>query len=170
MKQIEFILIVISDRAFRGVRQDQVIPRIKSWCKENNLILDRGIVIPDDEEAIRKTLSNTVNTEEAQLIITSGGTGFSPKDITPEVTSQLIKKRTPGIDEYLRTRGMEKTPYSILSRGVSGIIYDKLIINLPGNPDAVIENMNWLKTVLPHALSLIRGDSNDAAHKISNGY
>jgi molybdenum cofactor synthesis domain-containing protein len=169
MKPIPIILIIISDRAFHGTRQDETVPKVETWCRDNNFVLEQSNIIPDDEQMIQETIWRAVDTGTARLIITSGGTGFSPKDLTPEVTAQIIERRTPGIDEFLRAEGLKETPYAVLSRGISGIIKDKLIINLPGNPNAVIENLDWLKKILPHALSLLNGVRNDNNHKFSSG-
>ena len=169
MEQVEFNIIIISDRAYHGTRNDKTIPEVRSWCKDNNFRIVQSVIIPDEPDQIADAIHRFINEDNVQLILTSGGTGFAPRDITPEVTAHIIKKRTPGIDEYLRMVGLQKTPYAALSRGISGIVNNKLIINFPGNPRAVIENLEGLKKILPHALSLLRGSQNDDSHKIKVG-
>jgi len=165
MNSTPFVLIIISDRAHSGVRQDETAPKVAAWCESDRYSLFKTIRVPDQCDAIANAINSTSDDDKVKLIITSGGTGFSEKDITPEVTRELIVKLTPGIDEYLRRKGADKTPYAVLSRGISGILQNKLIINLPGNPVAVIESLEWLKDILPHAFSILNGNVNDGDHR-----
>jgi len=123
--------------------------------------------VADEDHEIRAILRRALERENAHLIITSGGTGFSPRDITPESTRLLLQKLTPGIDELLRQSGINETPYAVLSRGVSGITNNKLVINLPGNPQAVISNLDVLKPILPHALRSLNEQIEDTEHQFS---
>ena len=169
MKYYNFDLIIISDRAADGTRKDETIPVVRSWCTNSVFHLRHTVIVPDEEQEIRRVLLDSVNTNDCSLIITSGGTGFSPRDITPEVTQSLVQKRTPGIDEYLRQQGIQKTAFAALSRGISGIVSDTLIINLPGSPQAVLEGLASLEKILPHALQVIKGQVTDMDHKENRG-
>ena len=161
---INMIVLIISDRAYHKIRVDETVPKIQKWLDNKPVNFVKYFIIPDEANEIRKTIREALRVENIDLIITSGGTGFSQRDITPEITTEFIKKFTPGIDEYLRFRGNEITPFAALSRGVSGIVDKKLIINLPGNPKGVIENLTWLLEILPHAINLIKGSKSNGEH------
>ena len=169
MQKYDFDLIIISDRAATGERPDQTIPAVKEWTVGKPVQLKRTVIIPDRADDIRREIIKSVAEEDCPLVITSGGTGFARSDITPEVTREIIEKFTPGIDEYLRQSGMEQTIYAALSRGVSGIISNSLVINLPGNPGAVIQNLETLLKILPHAIKVLRGPVSDREHKQNLG-
>ena len=157
-------LIIISDRVSAGLKQDKTRERVSSWCAENRFKLISVEIVSDDKAVIGKSLQSAIKKKECNLIITSGGTGFSVRDVTPEATRPLLEKITPGIDEYLRREGAKETPFSILSRGISGIVENKIVINLPGNPNAVINGLNMLREILLHALRTIDGDVGDSEH------
>ena len=167
MQIIHFILIIISDRAARGKRPDETIPRVHEWCLSKPFELVEEFIVADERSEIEQALRAALAHTDIELIITSGGTGFAVRDITPEVTADFIDRRTPGIDEFLRLEGMKKTPFAALSRGISGISGNKLIINLPGNPTAVIENLDWLGKIVPHGLKVMQGDVQDKEHRSS---
>ncbi|MFN3329799.1 MAG: molybdenum cofactor biosynthesis protein B, partial [Pyrinomonadaceae bacterium] len=115
------------------------------------------IIVPDDLEKIAQTLEKMADRNDVNLIITTGGTGLSPRDNTPEATLKVIEKLVPGIAEAIRLQTMKKTPTAILSRGVCGIRNNTLIINLPGSPNAVVECFEVIEPILKHAVSLIEG-------------
>jgi len=163
--ELNLYLIIVSDRVSSGQKQDKTRDRVEGWCKQNPIILIKTEIIPDEKIRIGQCLKAAINNKECHLIITSGGTGLSAQDITPEATLPFLEKLTPGIDEYLRREGTKDTPFSILSRGISGVAKNKIIINLPGNPDAVISALNILKDILPHALKTIEGTVKDTEHK-----
>jgi molybdenum cofactor synthesis domain-containing protein len=160
-------LIIISDRISRRQKTDQTRDHVTRWCNENGYDLIFEGVVADEDHEIRAILRRALERNDSHLIITSGGTGFSPRDITPESTRPLLEKLTPGIDELLRHAGIKETPYAVLSRGVSGITKNKLVINLPGNPKAVISNLDVLKPVLPHALRSLNERIEDTEHQFS---
>lgn len=163
---IKLVIIIISDRAAQGTRKDETLPHAQLWCRENSFIVIDSNIVSDDPDEIRNAILQASKNPECDLIITSGGTGFSDRDNTPEVTGALIEKPTPGIEQYLRSEGMKKTPYAALSRGISGIIKNKLIVNLPGNPQAVIESLGWLKKIIPHAIMVLKDQVQDRDHNI----
>lgn len=168
MQKYNFDLIIISDRAASGMRPDETGPAVKKWCAGKSLVLKRTVVIPDRADDIKREILNCV-AGDSPLVITSGGTGLARTDITPEATGEIIEKFTPGIDEYLRRSGMDQTIYAALSRGISGIIADTLVINLPGNPGAVTQSLDTLIQIMPHALKVLSGPVSDQEHEQTQG-
>lgn len=153
-------LLTISDRGATGAYADRSGPLMADLIMNNTLwVVTHQDVIPDDLVIISETLIAWC-AAGCNLILTSGGTGFSPRDITPEATRQVIERETPGIAEGLRAESFKITRHAMLSRGLAGIRGETLIINLPGSPKAVQENIEILLPILPHALELISGDSN----------
>jgi molybdenum cofactor synthesis domain-containing protein len=120
-------------------------------------------LVPDDVAGIATAILSAVRAG-ANVVLTSGGTGLSPNDVTPEATRRVIDREVPGIAEALRARSLEKTPHGMLSRGVAGAIGPTLVINLPGSPRAVRESLEVLLPVLPHAVELLAGESGEAGH------
>ncbi|MDO9085815.1 MAG: MogA/MoaB family molybdenum cofactor biosynthesis protein [Anaerolineaceae bacterium] len=152
--QITVAILTVSDRAHRGERFDKSGPALSELLESNDFIIVDYKIVPDETEEITFVLSTWVE-EKIPLIFTTGGTGFSPRDITPEATLSLIDKETPGISEFLRYKSFQITPHASLSRGVSGIKGNSLIINLPGSPKAAKECVEFLLPVLPHAIELM---------------
>jgi molybdenum cofactor synthesis domain-containing protein len=118
------------------------------------------IIVSDDFKGLRQTLYSLTEREDANLIVTTGGTGFAPRDNTPEATRSVIERETQGLAEAMRSETLKKTPTAMLSRGVCGIRGNTLIINLPGSPNGVKECFEVIKPVLPHAINLISGNTN----------
>ncbi|MDF1515807.1 MAG: MogA/MoaB family molybdenum cofactor biosynthesis protein, partial [Anaerolineae bacterium] len=114
------------------------------------------VVVPDEQALIRSKLINWADNEQVDLIITSGGTGFAPRDITPEVTNSVIDRPAPGLVEVMRAQALQITPHAMLSRAVAGIRGKTLIINLPGSPKGAVENLGFILSVIPHAVDLLR--------------
>jgi molybdenum cofactor synthesis domain-containing protein len=121
-------------------------------------ILAKEAVIPDDEADIRQILIEWADDNEVDVILTTGGTGFSARDVTPEATRSIIDREAPGLAEAMRAESLKITPHAMLSRTVSGIRKSTLIINLPGNPKGAVENLQVVLPVLPHAVQLLRND------------
>jgi molybdenum cofactor synthesis domain-containing protein len=153
-------ILTISDRSSRGERPDEGGPLIAQIIGET-LKWDCSLtkILPDDLEQIRNTLIEWCDTSRADLILTTGGTGFAPRDVTPEATRSVIERESPGIPEALRAASLRITQHAMLSRAVAGIRKSTLIINLPGNPKAVRENLEVLIPILPHALGLLKGEA-----------
>lgn len=151
-------VITISDKGYRGEREDLSGPLLVKMLKENNFDVTTTSIIPDEKEMIESTLIDLSNKNIA-LILTTGGTGFAPRDITPEATKAVIERETPGLSEIMRAESMKITPFGCLSRGVSGIRGNSLIINLPGSPKAANENLMSIIKSLPHAFKMFLGDS-----------
>jgi molybdenum cofactor synthesis domain-containing protein len=154
-------LLTISDRGAAGAYEDRSGPLMAQILAEQTpwAITHRAIV-SDDQQEIAAILRAWAG-ENLNLILTSGGTGFAPRDITPEATRQVIEREAPGIAEALRAAGMRVTLHAMLSRGVAGLCGQTLIVNLPGNPKAVRENLAVLLPILPHALDLAAGAPGD---------
>ncbi len=160
-------VVIISDRAACGERKDTCIPVFKMHLDDDEYKLVETAVVPDDIEVIHAAIDKMLD-KKYNLVFTAGGTGCSPRDNTPEATLPLIKKRTPGIDEAIRTFSTQKSPHAAYSRGISGINGKSLIINLPGSPKAVGEILSFLKPTLGHPLRLISGEKIDCATELRN--
>lgn len=164
MKPIRVGILTVSDRAARGIYPDESGAALQEWVRaQPGWSVARYAVVPDDPEAIRQALQVWCDEEGLDLVLTTGGTGFGPRDLTPEATRPLLEREAPGIAEALRFYSLQHTPFAMLSRGVAGIRGRTLIINLPGSPRAVRESMAILAPVLPHAIALLRGESGPAA-------
>ncbi|NPV86419.1 MAG: MogA/MoaB family molybdenum cofactor biosynthesis protein [Anaerolineae bacterium] len=153
---IHIAVLTISDRSAAGIRPDASGPALASAIETNHWQLIKSAVIPDDYEQIKFTLIQWCDKGDIDVILTSGGTGFSPRDVTPEATMAVIERPAPGIAEAMRLESLKITPHAMLSRAVAGIRKRTLIINLPGSPKAAIENFEVIKTILPHAVELLR--------------
>lgn len=158
------IVITVSDRCYKGEREDLAGPAVQKLLKTNGYIVSDTITVPDEEKLITKALNDCIS-KNYSLIITTGGTGFSKRDITPECTRAIIDRETPGISEYMRYKSSEITSRGILSRGVSGIKNNSLIINLPGSPKAAVENLSFVIETLEHGLKMLLSDSADCANE-----
>jgi len=153
-------ILTISDRSYAGTRADSSGPKIMELLKTRGIGINYYAIVPDDMNLITKKLTDWVNEGSSRIIFTTGGTGFAPRDITPEATKLVIEKEAPGLSEYVRKKSSEITPHAVLSRGVCGISKTTLIINLPGSPKAACESIEFIIDVLPHAVELIMEDSN----------
>ena len=151
-------VLTLSDQGSRGLREDTSGPAIRERLAELGIDVVDHAIQSDDPDAIVERLQEWVERGIA-LIVTTGGTGFGPRDHTPEATRRVIERDAPGLAELMRADGLAKTPFAALSRGVSGIAGRTLIVNLPGSEKAVRENLDTLAPVLPHALQLIGGDT-----------
>lgn len=161
VKQFKVAVITLSDRAFSGEREDLSGPAIIKYLVEKGYSQPEYILIADDKACLEKELIRISDCEKADLILTTGGTGFAARDITPEVTLSVATKNAPGISEAIRAYSLTKTPHAMLSRGVSVIRNSTLIINLPGSPKAVRESLDVIIEALPHGLGLLRGEKLD---------
>lgn len=149
-------VITLSDRASKGEYEDKSGPVIKEMLTSEYNVVFSG-VIPDDFDTLRDELIRLCDTENCDIIFTTGGTGLSVRDITPEATMSVSTRNVPGIAEAMRYESMKYTKRAMLSRGVSVIRNNTLIINLPGSPKAVRENMGVIADILPHALEILHG-------------
>lgn len=157
-------LLTVSDRGARGEYEDRSGPLLAEIVESKTpWQVSHRAIVPDELDEIAETLRRWCN-EGINLILTSGGTGFAPRDITPEATKAVIEREAPGIVEALRAESLKITRHAMLSRAVAGIRGQTLIINLPGSPKAVRENMDVLLPILPHALELLTGAPNSESH------
>ena len=157
--------ITLSDKGSQGLREDESGPLIGKILTENGYDVVETILIPDDEDILKKELTRLADQRQVNLVMTTGGTGFSPRDITPEATEAVCERMTPGISEAIRAYSMTKTPRAMLSRAVSGIRGKTLIINLPGSPKAVRESMEFIMSSLRHGLEILNERTSDCARK-----
>ena len=160
-------VITVSDRSAAGEREDASGPALQAFLEENGYRVLRRIVVADEQRDIQSALRTLVK-EDIALILTTGGTGFSPRDVTPEATIAVCERMTPGIPEVMRAHSMRITPHGCLSRGVAGIRERSLIINLPGSPKAAKENLEPVLQPVAHGLKMLRGGPADCAAESSN--
>ena len=154
-------ILTLSDKGSRGEREDLGGPLIRDMLKTIDAVVSFYEIIPDEKELIQEKLIDYCN--NVDLIITTGGTGLSPRDVAPDATLDVIEKEIPGIAEAMRMAGLKKTNRAMLSRAVAGIRGKTLIINLPGSPKAVKEGLEAIMDVIPHAVEKIKGSTEDCA-------
>ncbi len=159
---IEVAVLTLSDKGATGERKDRSGPAIKELVKKINAEVVSYEIIPDEKALIREKLTALCK-KEIDLILTTGGTGVSPRDVTPDATREVITQEIPGIAEAMRMEGLKKTPFAMISRAVAGIRGKTLIINLPGSPKAVKENLSAILAVIPHTVEKIQGSSEECA-------
>jgi molybdopterin adenylyltransferase len=154
-------VITISDRGYRGDREDTSGEVIREMVRGLGAEVAFSTLVPDEQEKIREALIQGADERSLDLIVTTGGTGVSPRDVTPEATREVIEREIPGLAEAMRMEGLKKTPHAMISRAVCGIRGRTLIVNLPGSPKAVREGLEVLMPAIPHAIAKIQGDPRD---------
>jgi len=156
-------ILTLSDKGSRGEREDLSGAAIRELLDPAVFAAPEYAVIPDDVETIITTLVSWVDEKKLDLVLTTGGTGVAPRDVTPEATRAVIEREVPGMAEAMRWASLQKTPHAVISRAVAGIRRQTLIVNLPGSPRAVRENLAVLLPALPHAIEKIQGDPSECA-------
>ena len=162
-KEIMAGVLTISDKGAKGLRVDESGKIILRILEESGLTVVKREIIPDDLQQIADTLNMWVDKDGLALIITSGGTGLSPTDVTPQAMDQVIDFQVPGMAEAMRAASLKKTPHAMISRAMAGVRNSSLIINLPGSPRGAEENLSVILPALDHGLSKLAGDTTDCA-------
>lgn len=159
MNPISVCILTVSDRSFHKLREDLSGPKLKEFIEKKGWqVLDTRIV-PDEIQKIQEALKDwSESSTSPQVILTTGGTGFAPRDVTPEATRKVVEKEAPGLAELMRFKGLDTSPYAMLSRGIVGIHKKTIIINLPGSPKAAVESISSISEILPHAIALLIED------------
>lgn len=153
----------MSDKGSEGLRQDLSGPIIIEILKGLGISVEVSAIIPDDLTLIKERLTSWCDKQSLDLIITTGGTGLSPRDVTPDATLAVIDKRVPGMEEVMRLESLKKTPHAMISRAVVGVRKHTLIVNIPGSPKAARECLESIAPALPHALDKLGGDMSECA-------
>ena len=156
-------ILTVSDKGWLGERQDESSQAIRDSLALLDAEEVRYEVVPDEKDIIAAKLKEWVDKIGIDVIITTGGTGLSPRDVTPEATLSVVDRIAPGFTEVMRAKSFKKTPMAVLSRAVAGIRKSSLIINLPGSPKAVRENLEVVLAALPHAVETLRGEAHECA-------
>lgn len=155
---LRFAILTVSDRSWRGERPDASGPALEEAIRSHGWDVVQREVLPDELPLLQERLISWADSGEIDVILTTGGTGFSPRDVTPEATQAVIQRSAPGLAEAMRAYSLKFTPHAMLSRATAGIRGRTLIVNLPGSPKGAIENLGVILHVLQHAVDLLRGD------------
>jgi len=154
-------VITVSDKGSRGEREDISGREVVRMLVDIDIRIDNYEIIPDEKDVIRDKIIEYADTKNLDMVVTTGGTGVSPRDVTPDATLEIIEKELPGMAEAMRRESMSKTPHAMISRAVTGIRGQSLIINLPGSPKAARENLAVLLPALKHTIEKLKGETSD---------
>lgn len=154
-------ILTISDKGAKGEREDKSWQVIIEIISQLNAYVTEYKIIPDEKELIINNLKRLVDELGCELVLTTGGTGLSPRDVTPEATKEVIEKEIPGFGEIMRTAGFKITPHAILSRAIAGVRRQSLIINLPGSPKGVRECLELVLPAIPHGIEVLKGQGQE---------
>lgn len=159
-------IITASDKGYNNEREDRSGKLIEEIVSDRGYNVVRYIVLPDEEEQLMKEMKYLSDEMQVDLVLTTGGTGFSPRDVTPEATRKVVDRLSPGISEAIRSYSLQITPRAMLSRAVSGIRKNTLIINLPGSPKAVKESLEYILDSLHHGLEIMTGKTSECGKDV----
>jgi molybdopterin adenylyltransferase len=154
-------VVTVSDSSFRGVREDLSGPAVASLLRSSGYDVVSSVVVPDEQVQIEQALLQAC--QDASLVVTTGGTGLSARDVTPEATQSVCTRLVDGLAERMRAEGLKQTPFAPLSRGLCGTRGSSLIVNLPGSPRGAVASLETVLPILPHALGLLSGEVNQHA-------
>jgi molybdenum cofactor synthesis domain-containing protein len=161
-------ILTVSDRSSRGERPDASGPALESAVVAQGWQVLKKAILPDDLALLQERLAAWADSDELDVILTTGGTGFSSRDVTPEATLAVVERLTPGLAEAMRAASFKVTPHAMLSRAVAGIRARTLIVNLPGSPKGAFENLQVILPVLPHAVQMLHDTPDaEAGHRIA---
>lgn len=154
-------ILTVSDSVFRGKRADLSGPALRERCAQLGWQGVAGEVVPDDSPTIQAFLIACADSQQADIILTTGGTGLGPRDVTPEATTAVCSRLIPGIGEVMRAAGKGSNPHAALSRAVAGVRGQCIVVNLPGSPKGAVESLDAVAGLLPHAVEVLRGARHD---------
>ncbi len=161
---MKIAILTVSDKGSKGERRDESGKAIRSIMEEAGAEIVAHKIVPDEKDMIKKELIDFCDNLKVDIVLTTGGTGLSPRDVTPEATRDVIERLAPGFSEAVRSESMRITPFAMLSRAISGLRANALIINLPGSEKAVRESLNVILPALPHAVETIQGKTEHQGH------
>lgn len=159
LSEIRFAILTVSDRSARGEREDSSGPALRKAVEQYGGRVVQYQIVADEQKAIAKILQDWCDADAMDVILTTGGTGCAPRDVTPEATAAIIERPVPGISEAIRSASLKLTPHAMLSRGIAGIRKRVLVINLPGSPKGAVQSFEIALPVIPHAVQLLREDA-----------
>jgi molybdopterin adenylyltransferase len=159
-------IITVSDRSSQGIREDSSGPVLVAILADAAIDVCKSLIIPDEKNQIKKAIKKFADIESLDLILTTGGTGVSPRDVTPDATLEVIDKEIPGMAEAMRHQSINITPYAMISRAIAGIRGRCLIVNLPGSPKGAKENLAVILPALKHTIEKIKGDNAECGTSI----
>lgn len=154
---IKVAILTVSDSAASGARQDLSGPALQQRCQELGWQIVASATLPDAEDSIATQLKVWADAPTASLLLTTGGTGVAPRDVTPEATRSILDRELPGLAELMRSRGLEQTKFSVLSRAIAGARKSALIVNLPGSPRGALHSLSVIEDLVPHIIDLLEG-------------
>lgn len=158
-------IITSSDKGYKGEREDKSGAVIKEILEANGFVVEKQVILPDDQEMLSNEFAKISDELEVNLILSTGGTGFSKRDVTPEATKAIIEREAPGICEAIRWYSLQITKRAMLSRAISGIRKNTLIVNLPGSPKACTEALDFVLEDIKHGIDILIGDASECARK-----
>lgn len=161
MTELQTAIVTVSDRSARGERADVTGPALADAVRAAGGEVVSTSIVSDDAPDIEAEIVRLADEAHVPLVLTAGGTGFAPRDVTPEATRRVIEKEAPGLAELARASGAAKTRFAFLSRGIAGVRGRTLVVNLPGSPRGAVESWQALAPLLPHALAVLRGDGDE---------
>ena len=156
-------VLTVSDKGSQGLREDRSGDAVEALLQEKGFRVEQRDMVPDEQDQIEKILIEWVDKKGLSLIVTTGGTGLTPRDVTPQATKAVIDYEVPGMAEAMRAESLKKTPHAMISRAVAGVRKSCLIINVPGSPRAAVENLSVVVPALEHALLKLGGDPTECA-------